>query len=102
MLTGKWHLGSRPSEGPNHFGFDHSYGSLAGGVGPYDHFYKEGEFSRTWHRNEKLLTESGHVTDRITKEAVSWIAVRKDAPFFLYLPFTAVHLPLKTFDARLW
>jgi arylsulfatase A-like enzyme len=94
-LTGKWHLGSRPSEGPNHFGFDHSYGSLAGGVGPYDHFYKEGEFSRTWHRNEKLLTESGHVTDLITKEAVSWIAARKDAPFFLYVPFTAVHLPLK-------
>src|SRR5687768_2563278 len=94
-LTGKWHLGSRPSEGPNHFGFDHSYGSLAGGVGPYDHFYKEGEFSRTWHRNEKLITESGHVTDLITREAVSWIAGRKDAPFFLYVPYTAVHLPLK-------
>ena len=94
-LTGKWHLGSRPSEGPNHFGFDHSYGSLAGGVGPYDHFYKEGEFSRTWHRNEKLLTETGHVTDLITREAVSWIGARKDAPFFLYVPFTAVHLPLK-------
>jgi arylsulfatase A-like enzyme len=94
-LTGKWHLGSRPSEGPNHFGFDHSYGSLAGGVGPYDHFYKEGEFSRTWHRNEKLITETGHVTDLITREAVSWIAGRKDAPFFLYVPYTAVHLPLK-------
>ena len=94
-LTGKWHLGSRPAEGPNHFGFDHSYGSLAGGVGPYDHFYKVGEFSRTWHRNEKLITETGHVTDLITNEAVSWIAARKDAPFFLYVPFTAVHLPLK-------
>ena len=94
-LTGKWHLGSRSAEGPNHFGFDYSYGSLAGGVGPYDHFYKEGEFSRTWHRNEKLITETGHVTDLITNEAVSWIAARKDAPFFLYVPFTAVHLPLK-------
>ena len=94
-LTGKWHLGSKPGEGPNHFGFDHSYGSLAGGVGPYDHFYKKGEYSQTWHRNEKLITETGHVTDLITKEAVSWIAARKDAPFFLYVPFTAVHLPLK-------
>ena len=94
-LTGKWHLGSRSSEGPNHFGFDYSYGSLAGGVGPYDHLYKEGEFSRTWHRNETLITETGHVTDIITNEAVSWIAARKDAPFFLYVPFTAVHLPLK-------
>jgi arylsulfatase A-like enzyme len=94
-LSGKWHLGSRSGEGPNHFGFDHSYGSLAGGVGPYDHFYKVGEFSRTWHRNESLITDTGHVTDLITREAVTWIAARKDAPFFLYVPFTAVHLPLK-------
>ena len=99
-LTGKWHLGSRPAEGPNHFGFDHSYGSLAGGVGPYDHFYKVGEFSRTWHRNETLITETGHVTDLIANEAVSWIAARKDAPFFLYVPFTAVHLPLK--EPKVW
>jgi arylsulfatase A-like enzyme len=99
-LTGKWHLGSKPEWGPNHYGFDHSYGSLAGGVGPYDHFYKEGQYVRTWHRNETLLTEEGHVTDLITKEAVSWIAARKDAPFFLYVPYTAVHLPLK--EPRAW
>lgn len=99
-LVGKWHLGSKPEWGPNHFGFDHSYGSLAGGVGPYDHHYKEGEFVKTWHRNEKLITEQGHVTDLITDEAVRWIAGRKDAPFFLYVPFTAVHLPLK--EPKAW
>jgi arylsulfatase A-like enzyme len=94
-LTGKWHLGSKPEWGPNHFGFDHSYGSLAGGVGPYNHFYKVGEYSRTWHRNEVLITEEGHATDLIATEAVNWIAARREAPFFLYVPFTAVHLPLK-------
>lgn len=94
-LMGKWHLGSKPEWGPNHFGFDHSYGSLGGGVGPYNHFYKKGGYSETWHRNEKLLTEEGHVTDLIAAEAVSWIKERKDKPFFLYLPFTAVHLPIK-------
>lgn len=94
-LCGKWHLGSKPAEGPNHFGFDHSYGSLAGGVGPNNHSYKKGPFSVTWHRNEKLITEDGHVTDLIAKEASDWIAARKDAPFFLYVPFTAVHLPVK-------
>lgn len=99
-LTGKWHLGSRPEWGPNHFGFDHSYGSLAGGVGPWDHHYKEGEFVNTWHRNEKLLTEEGHVTDLIAKEAIQWLGARKDAPFFLYVPFTAVHLPLK--EPKAW
>ena len=93
-ITGKWHLGSKPEWGPNHFGFDHSYGSLAGGVGPWNHFYKEGPFSTTWHRNEKLLVEEGHVTDLIASEAIKWVAERKEAPFFLYVPFTAVHLPV--------
>ncbi|MSU25459.1 MAG: sulfatase [Opitutus sp.] len=94
-LMGKWHLGSLPEQGPNHFGFDHSYGSLAGGVSPWNHRYKQGEFSRTWHRNEKFVEETGHVTDLIAAEAIRWIEARGDAPFFLYLPFTAVHLPLK-------
>jgi arylsulfatase A-like enzyme len=94
-LTGKWHLGSLPEEGPNHFGFDHSYGSLAGGVSPWNHRYKKGPFTQTWHRNEELLEEPGHVTDLITDEAVQWIEARGDAPFFLYVPFTAVHLPVK-------
>jgi arylsulfatase A-like enzyme len=97
-LTGKWHLGSKPEWGPNHFGFDHSYGSLAGGVGPWNHFYKQGPFSTTWHRNEKLIEEQGHVTDLIAQEAIDWLAERKEKPFFLYVPFTAVHLPVKERD----
>jgi arylsulfatase A-like enzyme len=94
-ITGKWHLGSKPEWGPNHFGFDHSHGSLAGGVGPYDHRYKQGEFSVTWHRDGGLIEEEGHVTDLIADEAVKWIGERGEKPFFLYVPFTAVHLPVK-------
>ncbi|MCA9034455.1 MAG: sulfatase-like hydrolase/transferase [Planctomycetaceae bacterium] len=94
-LTGKWHLGSLPKWGPNHFGFDHSYGSLAGGVSPWNHFYKKGPYVTTWHRDEALIEEEGHVTDLITNEAVQWITSRTDQPFFLYVPFTAVHLPVK-------
>lgn len=97
-LTGKWHLGSLPEQGPNHFGFDHSYGSLAGGVSPWNHRYKQGPFTQTWHRHEKLLEEPGHVTDLIAAEAVRWIESRGATPFFLYVPFTAVHLPIKEPD----
>jgi len=93
-LTGKWHLGSVPEEGPNHFGFDHSYGSLAGGVTSWEHRYKSGPFTITWHRNEELIEEQGHVTDLITDEAITWLKQRGDAPFFLYMPYTAVHLPV--------
>ncbi len=94
-LIGKWHLGSKPEWGPNHFGFDHSYGSLAGGVTAWSHLYEKGKYSVTWHRNHELIEEEGHVTDLLTKEAVEWISKRSDAqPFFLYVPFTAVHLPV--------
>jgi arylsulfatase A-like enzyme len=94
-ITGKWHLGSKPDEGPQKFGFDHGYGSLAGGCGPLDHRYKEGEFTRTWHRNGKLIDEEGHVTDLITREAVQWLDTRSgERPFFLYVPFTAIHVPM--------
>lgn len=93
-LTGKWHLGSKPEEGPQKFGFDHGYGSLAGGVTPYSHRYKEGEFTVTWHRNAKLIEEEGHVTDLIAREAVQWLERRGDKPFFLYVPFTAIHVPI--------
>ena len=94
-IVGKWHLGSLPEEGPNEFGFDHSYGSLGGGVSPYSHRYKQGLFTKTWHRNQVRIEEQGHVTDLITKEAIEWIQSRGPSPFFLYVPFTAVHLPIK-------
>lgn len=99
-ITGKWHLGSKPEWGPNHYGFSHSYGSLAGGVTPWSHFYKKGPFTVTWHRNEALITEEGHVTDLIADEAIQWMTSRDqdDKPFFLYVPFTAVHLPIREPD----
>ena len=95
FLAGKWHLGSLPKWGPNHFGFEHSYGSLAGGISPWNHRYKKGQFSVTWHRNHELIEEQGHVTDLLTDETVRWIESHKSSPFFVYVPFTAVHLPIK-------
>lgn len=95
-LFGKWHLGSDPAFRPNEYGFDHSYGSLAGGVDPYNHCYKRGPFSRTWHRNGEPVDERGHVTDLITDEAVRWLHARPaDEPWLCYVPYTAVHVPVK-------
>ncbi len=99
-LIGKWHLGSKPDWGPNKFGFHHAYGSLAGGISPWNHRYKKGPYSVTWHRNGELINEAGHVTDLLADEAVKWIRSRDESPFFLYLPFTAIHLPLK--EPREW
>ena len=93
-ITGKWHLGSLPECGPKCFGFNRSHGAFAGGVGPYNHLYKPGRFSRTWHRNDQHIEEEGHVTDLIGREAVRFIEAERDSPFFVYVPFTAVHTPI--------
>ncbi|TDO95154.1 arylsulfatase A-like enzyme [Halanaerobium saccharolyticum] len=95
-LFGKWHLGSDPEFFPGKYGFDYSYGSLAGGVDPYTHRYKSGPYSHTWHRNGELIEEKGHATDLITAEVISWIKSRdEDQPWFCYLPYTAVHTPIR-------
>ena len=93
-LTGKWHLGSKPEWGPRQFGFNRSYGAFAGGVGPWDHVYKPGPFSRTWHRDDEYIEEEGHVTDLLGRQAVSYIEDKRDCPFFVYVPFTSVHTPI--------
>ncbi|TWT80719.1 Arylsulfatase [Planctomycetes bacterium CA13] len=96
-ICGKWHLGSSPQHGPNHFGFDESYGSLAGAVGMYDHRYRKGEFYETWHRNHQPIegNEDGvHATDLVTREAMGFIEKEHEKPFFLYIAFHSVHTPL--------
>lgn len=93
-ITGKWHLGSLPEWGPRKFGFDRSYGALGGGTGPWDHRYKTGPYTRNWHRNDEYVDEKGHATDLIAREAISFLQAPRRAPFFLYVPFTAVHHPL--------
>lgn len=94
-LCGKWHLGSKPEYGPNHYGFEHSYGLLSGAVGVYDHRYRLGTpYEKSWHRNLVLFEEEGNVMDLITREAVQWIESHRDAPYFLYVPFTAAHTPI--------
>lgn len=93
-LIGKWHLGSAMETVPNKFGFDYSYGSMAGGATPDTHEYKIGPHQRSWHRNDQFLDEEGHITDLITRDAIKWIGERTSKPFFLYVPFTAVHVPI--------
>ena len=96
-LAGKWHLGSDPGHGPNQFGFDSSYGSLAGAVGMYDHRYRPGKYEHSWHRDGQLIEggENGtHATELVTEEAIRVIRSDREASFFLYVPFHSVHTPL--------
>ena len=92
-LSGKWHLGSRAEWGPNRYGFDHSYGSLAGAADPWTHQYRPGPYAKTWHRDGQPLDEEGNATELIARQAVRWIREQR-APWFVYVPFQAVHIPI--------
>lgn len=94
-IAGKWHLGSRPEWGPNHYGFDHSYGSLVGAVDPWTHQYRQGPWAKTWHRDEKIFEEQGNATELVAKEVDQWIRSAK-GPWLVYVPFHAVHIPIDT------
>jgi arylsulfatase A-like enzyme len=94
-LSGKWHLGSRPEWSPNHYGFDHSYGSFPGAVDPWTHKYRPGIYERAWHRDGRPLDEVGNATELEARQAVEWIKARK-SPWFVYVPFQAVHIPIDT------
>lgn len=92
-MAGKWHLGSKPEWGPQNYGFDHSYGSLNGAVDPWNHQYREGPYRDTWHRDGKRLDEEGNATELVASQVVKWIEAKKD-PWFIYVPFHAVHIPV--------
>lgn len=94
-ISGKWHLGGKMEWGPNHYGFDHSYGALCGAVDPWTHKYRPGPYQDTWHRDLKRLDEEGNATELVAREALQWIR-QKPAPWFIYVPFFAVHIPVDT------
>ncbi len=94
-MAGKWHLGSRPEWGPQHYGFDHSYGSLNGAVDPWTHKYRNGPYLDTWHRDGQILHEEGNATELVAAQSERWIR-EAQGPWFVYVPFHAVHIPVDT------
>ena len=91
--SGKWHLGAKNEWGPTHFGFDHGYGTLTGAADPWTHKYRHGVYEETWHRDGQPLHEEGNATELIAAEALRRIE-EKQSPWFLYVPFHAVHTPV--------
>ena len=99
-IVGKWHCGEWLDEHlPMSQGFMHQYGHYAWGIDYYTKTIVHNAPARfavyDWHRNQKPLQEDGYTTDLFAAEAERVIAAQSnDKPFFLYLPFNAVHGPL--------
>ncbi len=95
---GKWHLGDQPEFLPTRQGFDSYYGI------PYSNDMQRVSTAIRQRvvplmRNEgveELLTDEQQrqIVEKYTQAAVTFIRQKKDQPFFLYLPHTAVHTPI--------
>ena len=85
---GKWHLGKPGEAGPREQGFDVNLGGTHAGHPP------------TYFSPYRIATlddgpEGEYLTDRLTDEALRFIAAHRDTTFFLYLPHFAVHTPIQ-------
>lgn len=83
---GKWHITNNPLKD----GFDVNIGGGARGH-PGEKGY-EAPYNGLPNLNSS--PEGENLTDRLTSEAISFIEANKKNPFFLYLPYYAVHTPL--------
>lgn len=88
---GKWNLGSGPVRGPRGQGFDVNIGGSR--VGSLVHGY--------WAPYQEDLPglenapAGEYMTDRLNREAISFIKSSSKKPFFLYLSHFAPHFPIQ-------
>lgn len=97
-LFGKWHLGTGDAFQPMARGFNEFFGFLDG-----QHSYVDAQATG---RNplldgKRVVKEMTYLTDEFTARAVDFIERQQSRPFFLYLPFNAVHGPLEATDKYL-
>ena len=84
---GKWHLG----EDPCTQGMDVNIGGNIWGH-PKSYF-------APYVRPELEAPKGEYLTDRLTEEAIGFVRENRERPFFLYLPYYAVHTPIQSKSA---
>lgn len=99
LMSGKWHLGETADEMPDKHGFQRSFSLAASGADnwqdksylPYYHdapWWEDGE--------ETSLPDDFYSSEFIVDKMISYLE-ETDAskPFFAYLPFQAIHIPVQ-------
>ncbi len=105
MAVGKWHIGDQPECLPTQHGFDHYLGlPYSNDMGGEWDGSPDPVKGRRWPplplvRDDKVIqTLKGEDQEKLvalyTDESVKFIKAHKGDPFFLYLPHTAVHVPI--------
>lgn len=99
VMAGKWHMGEAANEMPQAHGFDRSFALAASGADNWDDrsympYYKDAP----WFEDgvEASLPEDFYSSRFIVDKAIKYLAETDPAkPFFAYLPFQAVHIPVQ-------
>ncbi len=87
---GKWNIGFAPGSRPTERGFDEFFGHRSGNMDYYTYLYA-GEHDL--YRGVEPAHASGYATNLFAEAAVEFMRRHREKPFFLYLPFNAVHFP---------
>jgi arylsulfatase A-like enzyme len=99
LMSGKWHLGHGPGDLPNDHGFDRSLALDASGADnwaakSYMPYYNEAP----WFEDGKptRLPDTFYSSELLVDRLISYIDEGdRNAPFFGYLAFQAVHIPVQ-------
>ena len=113
-IIGKWHLGAGKTQIPNKRGFDDQYGFYGAfslytpsqKTPGYQHFIQD-DFSSQYQwsmkrrstaairRNNRVVKEEEYLTFAIRDQAIRFLEEHSDTSFFLYVPFSAPHVPFQ-------
>lgn len=89
FFAGKWHLGESDAFYPDRQGFDINIGGNKTG-------HPAGGYFAPYHNPQLVDGEAGeYLTDRLTDETIKFIRKNKEHPFFAFVSFYTVHLPLQ-------
>ena len=89
---GKDHQSEKEKYNPINRGFDEFFGFTNGAS---NYFIKNNPKNRLLRGVKPVASENEYLTDAFGREAIEFIKNNKTKPFFLYLPFNAVHGPLE-------
>ena len=92
-IFGKWHLGDNYPFRPQDRGFQEVLTHGAGGVGQTPDFFDNDYYNDTYIHNGKLKEYKGYCTDIWFEEAIKYIEIQKDNPFFCFISTNAPHSP---------
>lgn len=99
LMTGKWHLGDKTEDMPQAHGFDRSFALAASGADnwedkPYMAFYSEAP----WFEDGRPADLPGNFYSSrfIVDKMIAYLENGDRAkPFFAYMPFQAIHIPVQ-------